>query len=252
MIIPGLVSVTFRKKTPLEIVKLCEQAQLRAIEWGGDIHVPPRSAQAGEVRAMCRDAGIDICSYGSYYRVTQPMEELYACLDTAQELGTNIVRIWCGVKGSKAAEEAGEREMIVESLIKCAEAARERSLTLALEYHGNTLTDDRNSVKRLYHETESVADALSFYWQPRWDWPTPERLSSLDDVRNRLSHLHVFTWAHENGGVIRLPLEEGAYLWENVLTTFSEDHYALMEFVEGDSDEALLRDAAALNSWIHA
>lgn len=250
MIIPGLVSVTFRKKTPLEIIKLCEQAQLKAIEWGGDVHVPPHGAQTKEVRTMCQDAGIGICSYGSYYRVTQPMDDLHACLDTAQELGTKIVRIWCGCKGSAAAEESGEREMIVDSLIQCAEAARERSLMLALEYHGNTLTDDRNSVKRLYHETESVADALSFYWQPRWDWSTPERLSSLDDVRGRLSHLHVFTWAHEKEGVVRLPLKDGAYIWENVLTTFSEDHYALMEFVENDSDEALLRDAAALNSWI--
>lgn len=250
MIIPGLVSVTFRQKTPEEIVHLCEKASLRAIEWGGDIHVPPRGGNAAEVRRLCEDAGISICSYGSYYRVTQPMDELYACLDTANELGTKIVRIWCGVKGSKDAEP--ERSMIVDSLIRCAEAARERSLTLALEYHGNTLTDDRNSVKKLIQETESVEDALSFYWQPRWDWPTPERLSSLDDVRSRLSHLHVFTWAYENGKNRRLPLEDGAHVWENVLSTFSEDHHALMEFVEGDSDEALLRDAAVLNRWIHA
>ncbi len=32
MIIPGLVSVTFRPKTPLEICQLCERAGLRAIE----------------------------------------------------------------------------------------------------------------------------------------------------------------------------------------------------------------------------
>lgn len=250
MIIPGLVSVTFRKKTPQEIVALCEKAQLKAIEWGGDLHVPPCSANAKEIRSMCQSAGIEICSYGSYYRVTQPMEELYACLDTAHELGTKIVRIWCGPKGSAAAEQDGDRAMIVDSLLRCAEAARERSLTLALEYHGNTLTDDRNSVKRLVWETESVSDALSFYWQPRWDWTTPERLSSLDDVRSRLSHLHVFTWAHEKEGIVRLPLEKGAFIWENVLSTFSEDHHALLEFVENDSDEALLRDAASLNQWI--
>ena len=40
MIHTGLVSVTFRKLEPAEIVDLVKQAGLQGIEWGGDIHVP--------------------------------------------------------------------------------------------------------------------------------------------------------------------------------------------------------------------
>jgi hypothetical protein len=45
-LIPGLVSVTFRKLAPAAIVELAVKAQLRSIEWGGDVHVPH-----GDVRA---------------------------------------------------------------------------------------------------------------------------------------------------------------------------------------------------------
>jgi len=249
MIIPGLVSVTFRKKTPLEIVKLCQKAHLAAIEWGGDIHVPPTGANAREIRQMTADYGLTISSYGSYFRVTQPMEQLTACLDTAGELGTDVVRIWCGVKGSKEAES--ERGFIVDSLLACCEEARKRHLTLSLEYHGNTLTDERASVQRLMKETESFSDTLKFYWQPRFDWTQEECLASLDDIRSRLSHLHVFAWLFEGKTISRLPLESEESLWTNVLSSLSEDHFALMEFVENDSDDALLRDASTLNRWIN-
>ena len=248
MIIPGLVSVSFRQKTPLEIVKLCNQANLRAVEWGGDVHVPPKGGNAHEVQRMTLDHGLTVSSYGSYYRVTQPMDNLMACLDTAQELETEVVRIWCGVKGSTDAEP--ERAQIIDSLLACCEKAKERKLTLSLEYHGNTLTDARGSVIRLLKETESVSDTLRFYWQPRFDWTQEECLLSLEDVRPRLNHLHVFTWLFEGKNITRLPLEKGEALWTNVFASFKENHYALMEFVQDDSDEALLRDAAVLNRWI--
>lgn len=249
MLIPGLVSVTFRKKTPLEIVRLCSQARLAAIEWGGDVHVPPNGANAAKIRRMTADYGLTVSSYGSYYRVTQPLDDLRACLDTACELNTSVVRIWCGVKGSREAE-AGRGE-IVDQLMTCAEEARARRLSLALEYHGNTLTDDRDSVQRLIKETASAADCLKFYWQPRFDWCETEILASLDDVRSRLSHLHVFTWQFDENSCTRLPLSDREALWRNIFSSIQDEHYALMEFVPDDADASLLRDAAALNQWIH-
>ena len=249
MCIPGLVSVTFRQKTPLEICRLCAQAGLKAIEWGGDIHVPPGSDRAREVRALCADHGLTVCSYGSYFRVSQPLGELEACLDTAAELGTDDVRIWCGAKGSAEAEP--ERERIVDELAECAWAARARSMRLALEYHGGTLTDSRESARRLMAETADLRDALFFYWQPRWDWLEAERLASLEDLRPRLLHLHAFTWRHrENGHIERLPLSSGETMWKPVLASLPKESHVLLEFVEEDSSASLLRDAAVLCTWI--
>lgn len=36
----GMTSVTFRDKTPEEIIALTKQAKLQGIEWGSDVHVP--------------------------------------------------------------------------------------------------------------------------------------------------------------------------------------------------------------------
>jgi hypothetical protein len=58
-VIPGLVSVTFRRLTVADIVA---RAGLRAAERGADVHVPTPEA------ARCADAGIEICALGSDYR----------------------------------------------------------------------------------------------------------------------------------------------------------------------------------------
>ena len=51
MIIPGLCSVTFRPMKPLDICKLSQQAGLKSIEWGGDVHVT-NEQEAREVAKM--------------------------------------------------------------------------------------------------------------------------------------------------------------------------------------------------------
>ena len=70
MIRGGLVSVTFRALSAGEIVDLVARAGLTGIEWGGDVHVPHGDvACAREVYQRTVDAGLTVCSYGSYYRV---------------------------------------------------------------------------------------------------------------------------------------------------------------------------------------
>lgn len=251
MLIPGLASVTFRNKTLREICLLCNAASLSAVEWGADVHVPPEKPHiARQVRRMCEDFHLHIPSYGSYYRVTQPIDELRRCMDAAQELGAPMLRIWCGTKGSLMA--ATERSFIVEQLCLCASEARQRVLHLSLEYHAGTLTDERESVLRLLDETRDFSDSLFFHYQPRFDRSSKECMLRLYDILPRLSHIHAFTW-RSNDGKCRLPLESGSDLWSDILRTASvlrTNHCVLLEFVENDSADALLRDAAALNHLI--
>ena len=245
--ISGLVSVSFRKKTPLEICALCEKARLGAIEWGGDVHCAPDSGKESELLAMTRDHGLTVSSYGSYYRVGQSLDAFKANLETAVRLEAPVMRVWGGLKASRETSES-ERAQTVATLLQCADLAGQAGVTLTLEYHGGTLTDDRASVRRLLEETKE-ASALRFYWQPRWDWSEAERTESLRDVLPRLSHIHVFTWAPDG---TRLPLSDGEAHWKRALAMAPRDGYALMEFVQNDSDESLLRDAAVLNGWLQA
>ncbi|MBD3315040.1 MAG: sugar phosphate isomerase/epimerase, partial [Chitinivibrionales bacterium] len=70
MLIPGLVSITFRRLSPSRIVGCAHGAGLASVEWGGDIHAPPGDlARAREVGSMTREAGLAVAAYGSYYRV---------------------------------------------------------------------------------------------------------------------------------------------------------------------------------------
>ena len=108
MISSGLVSITFRKLSPREIVDLVAKAQLDAIEWGGDVHVPHGDLSAAkDVHKMTNDAGLSLSSYGSYYRVGHdepvPFGEV---LETAVELKAPTIRVWAGKKGSNDADEA--------------------------------------------------------------------------------------------------------------------------------------------------
>ena len=49
--VPGLCSVTMRQLGVEEVAKLAAESGLRAIEWGGDIHVPPGDPTARTRRA---------------------------------------------------------------------------------------------------------------------------------------------------------------------------------------------------------
>jgi 3-dehydroshikimate dehydratase len=59
----GLVSITFRRHSPEQIIAWVKQAGLDGIEWGGDIHVPHGNVtRASEVRAMTIDSGLTVAA----------------------------------------------------------------------------------------------------------------------------------------------------------------------------------------------
>lgn len=248
MLKSGLVSITFRKKSVREVCALCQRANLSAVEWGGDIHVPPKGGKAKETLLLTKDHGLEVCSYGSYFKVGQSMDDFMYNLEEAVCLSSPIIRVWAGEKASRDYTEE-ERKFLTDELMKISEKAYDAGVRVTLEYHPNTLTDDRNSAKRLLRDTQGEAYSPLFYWQPRWDWSEEETLSALLDLEGRLSHAHVFTWQHTETEILRKPISEGANLLLRALS-IKKEGYALIEFVIGDADECLLKDAETLNNWI--
>src|SRR5580658_9140837 len=104
LLLPGLVSITFRALSPSQIIERMVQAQLSHVEWGGDIHVPAGDiARAGEVRRWTEEAGLQCAAYGSYYRLGVAGEgtpDFQRVLDSAIALGVPTIRVWAGNKGS--------------------------------------------------------------------------------------------------------------------------------------------------------
>ena len=252
MIYSGLVSVTFRKLSPAEVVALVRKAGLRGIEWGGDVHVPHGDVgRAREVRALTEEAGLKVAAYGSYYRAgwseTNGLPFKHV-LDSAVELGAPTIRVWPGNKAS--ADMSGrERGAVVEDLRRIAGLAEQAGVTISTEFHGGTLTDTNESAAALLAE---VAHANVFtYWQPHNGEETAECVAGLRAVAGRVSNVHVFHWWPTSAE--RHALADGAARWAEFwreLRALPGERFAMLEFVQGDDEEAFLRDAGTLTEWL--
>ena len=251
MIRSGLVSVTFRQLSFVEIIDLVKQAGLDAIEWGGDVHAPPGELDhAAEVRKMTEAAGLVVSAYGSYYRTGQSEAEglsFEQVLNTAVTLGAPTIRVWAGRKASREASPAYWAQVIADSR-RIADMSAARQLTISFEYHGNTLTDNNESAVHLLDAVDH--SNIYTFWQPPNQADHATRLAGLQAILPKLTNMHVFYW-DDNGN--RLPLAQGEAIWLPFLQTIRQtgrDHYASIEFVQGDAPENFLQDAKLLNRWL--
>jgi len=251
MIRPGLVSITFRKLTPREIVDLVAKSGLETIEWGGDIHVPHGDVVAAtEVAKMTADAGLRTAAYGSYYRVGHeepiPFERIVV---SAMMLEAPTIRVWPGRRGSADADDAYRAHVVSESQ-RIAAMAQDAGLTLSFEYHGHTLTDTGESARRLMEEIDHPA--MRCYWQAAIDTSVEDRLGSLRGILPHLTNLHVYHW---QPGAERWPIAKGAEEWRQYLEIVAgtgREHAAMIEFVRDDSEDAFIADAMTLRAWTDA
>lgn len=247
----GLCSVTFRSLRPAEVVDLADAADLRHIEWGADVHVPPGDdAGAEQVARRCAHLGITVSSYGTYLTAgkLEGSDERHgtveANLDTAAVLGAPNVRVWA--VGDGAPDE----------LASICERAAERDLAVSVEYHPDTCTETSQGALELLDAVD--APNLFTYWQPDPDLAPRQQLRDLVAVRHRLSHLHVFAWtAHRTR--LALDADVGAELWPDALAAAAGAELpappggvrvAFLEFVRDDDPARLQRDAATLLGWL--
>lgn len=252
---PGLVSITFRQLSPAEVCRVAADAQLEGIEWGGDVHVPAgQIGIAQEVAAMTADHGLTVAAYGSYYRAGHAdPDEFASILDSAQALGTPLIRIWCGKQGSEEIDPA-DRETVVADCRRIAELADGAGRTIACEWHGNTLTDTSASSAQLFNEVNHPA--FKTYWQPRTGGSPTQSIKDMDAALLRLVGLHVFHWTMDP--VERRPLAEGEAVWPDYFAKAAtcpaaakgDDLFALLEFVRDDDPANLGADAATLRRWL--
>lgn len=254
---PALNTVTLRSFAPEQIVSILKENRIEAVEWAGDVHVPPGdTGKAESVKALCEAERITAASYGSYYQCDQggqgdgPFQYNLGAepaLQTAKALGVSALRVWGGRKGSEAAS-AAYRDEVSGCLGDLCDQARSDGMTVHLEFHRNTLTDSAASTVALM---EAVGrDNLYSYWQPRHGVSVAENIADIETLGSRLSHVHVFHWnLLGDGSIERRPLNEGIARWEAYFTAidqFPGDRYAMLEFVRKDELGQLSEDAGVL------
>lgn len=228
-----------------QIVDITARAGLKAIEWGGDIHVSHGDLKAAcEARQMTVDAGLVVASYGSYYRAGEGEPAFETVLDTAIELGAPSVRVWAGARGSSEADKAYIKK-IVEDTRRIGDLAESAGLSISYEFHSGTLTDTNQSALDLLKAVSH--NAVKTYWQPAVGKRFKYRLAGLKSILPWLNNFHVFHW--NNTPADRRPLAEGCVEWKRYLECISStrrDHFALIEFVQDDDPQAFIRDAEVL------
>lgn len=236
----GLVSVSFRKNSPEEILNAASAAGLSFIEWGSDVHAPYTDvARLREIAELQKKYGIACSSYGTYFRFDAPVEELKGYIAAAGILGTDVLRLWCGTKsGAELSDE--ERKSLIEKCKQAARIAEDAGVTLCMECHKGTFTERLEDTLELMRETNSPNFAM--YWQP-FQWQTEEEnLKYAEAVAPYAKHIHVFQWK----GKERFSLDDGVDEWRGYLGKFSTPRTLLLEFMPDDKITTLQAEASAL------
>ncbi len=249
----GIVSVTFRASSIDEVIELAAKASLSCIEVGSDVHAPKENiAECCRIARIAEEKGIEIVSYGSYYRLGEyasSEEEFNGYIAAADSLGAKNIRIWAGNCSSQAVQLEKRRELVGEARL-LAKMAKAHKKTISFEYHPGTLTDRADSARRLIEET--ACENVSLYWQPDQSLEIEQNCDALKLVLPYVSSLHVFAWDARSGSCIRYMLSEHESAWRRYLDILSSDgreHTLLMEFVKDDRVENFLTDARTLNEW---
>ena len=254
MIKSGVCSVTFRNKSPQEIIELTARAGLCAIEWGSDVHVPEGDIEkAKEIRKMTEAAGLEVSSYGSYFRLGNN-QDFTPILESAIALGTNEIRIWAGTSPS-AYYLYDARCTIVREAKEISRKAAEYGITVSTECHANTLTDTPESLLLFMNEVNE--SNFRTYWQELLHVPENEQLRFLYAVyasgkltNIHIQHVRVFETKRE-----QRPLSEALNAWNERLSILKNDtktRYALLEFVQSGSEESFFKDAHDLTQLLNS
>jgi len=237
----GLVSVSFRKLSPQEILTAAAKAGLKWIEWGSDVHAPYHdAARLAEIAGLQKAAGIGCCAYGTYFRLgIHDPEELHGYIRAAKILGTHILRLWCGDR-SPTEYTPEDLDRLYGQCRQAAKIAENAGVNLCMECHNWTLTETAESAHALMQAVNSPA--FQMYYQPNQYKSVEENIRYAKLLAPYTVNIHIFNWQ----GDAKFPLAEGLAPWREYLSCFTGHHKLLLEFMPDGRIESLPTEAAAL------
>jgi sugar phosphate isomerase/epimerase len=260
--------VTLAKCSVEEVLEIAVQGGLQGIEWWGHGHVKHGDLEsARRVRDLTAAAGLEVSSYGSYYRVGVSEAaglSFQSVLESAVALGAPTIRVWAGDRNTCDADAAFVQN-VVDDTNRIADLAAEQGISITFEFHGGTLTDRNETAiefaARVPHPN------VFFSWQSPHGYTMEHCLDGLRGLLPRLSTVHVYHWtigSYEKNTAnetirplkwpedfFRHPLADGTERWKEYVAavrTTDRDHFMLLEFVKDDSPEQVTEDAKALMS----
>ena len=238
----GVASVTFRNKTPEEIVEIAKKAGVSFIEWGADVHVK-NIDDAEKVKKLCDENQIKISSYGSYYRVgSHKKEEWENICKIAQVMGAESVRVWLGNKDSEKTSEEEYQNLLSDLEFMC-DKAGEYNLLVSPECHDNTFNNNTDAIIRLKNDLQK--DNFKTYFQSRYfrfDYDIDRIEKTFDFTEN--FHVSYRDLKREQ----RFRKKDRKYLDKLVVKFMSMDFQGLVivEFTKGSKEKNFIKDVNKL------
>ena len=243
--ISGLVSISFRKHSPEQILAAVKSAELDAVEWGGDVHAPHGDlTEAKKIKELSDAYGIKIAEYGSYYAIGKSEPELFdKVLASAKALGASVIRVWAGQGKPSDTYSREEYEAAVADAKRICDMAK--NITVALECHPNTLTDEYHTAKQFLSDV--AKENLKMFWQPNQHRPLEYNLDAIRALLPYIVSVHVFSWRRKE----KFPLDVLESDWKQYINLLSSKNINYMlEFMHDDNIETLRETAKTLNSWL--
>lgn len=241
----GLVSISFRKNDVEEIIRKVSEAKLEYVEWGSDVHAPFDNFRAiSNINSISEQYGVKTSSYGTYFKVGRDdPNDIKNYFSAAKSLGTNVLRVWIGLKGS-ADFSKEEKQRAYEDCIAISDMANDEGIVICCECHPKTLTDDVNSTLELMQNVSR--DNFKMYWQPNQFISVEDNVLCAEKIAPYTVNIHVFNWKEKE----RYPLIESVDIWKRYLDKFDGTQTLLLEFMPDDDINSLYREAEALRRII--
>ncbi len=241
----GICSVSFRQCSPEEVVKLVADAGLNCIEWGSDVHAPfDDEERIMEIAKLQEKYNIKCSSYGTYFHLlSDSLDLLPKYIKAAKNLGTSVLRLWCGEKGSSKFTE-DEKEYLVAECKKAAQIAKENGVVLCMEYHPGSFTDTAESALWLIEKVDSPH--FKMYWQGNVKGDEELALNGAKLLSPHTVNIHVAHWVDSK----LLPLENGISAWTKYLKEFTDGKSLLLEFIHDGKPESLPGEAKSLKAIV--
>ena len=240
----GIVSVSFRSLSASEIVKAVSEAGLDCIEWGSDVHAPCNNDEAlTHIAELQKEYGITCSSYGTYFRFQKnDISELPLYIKAAKTLGTDILRLWCGIKGSKSYNEE-EKEELFRLCREAADMAKKEGVYFCMECHSGTYTDTLDSALELMEAINSPH--FRMFWQINQLKDFDYNIQYAKKIKPYTYNLHVFYFKDD----VKVPIVNGKDDWQKYLEVFGGGRALLLEFLFDNRIESLPSEAKALKDF---
>ena len=247
----GLCTIAFQEKPLEEVIDIAADYGFDGIEvWGKSPHLPEDydASYLKNIRNLAQQKGLAISAFGSYVNPLMDLHQKHFedAFKVAQELGTNLVRIWSGGGPSKSITPYDKR-MILFRLVSLAQWANFRSITMGLEMHNNQLTDSADSILEIIENTNMPS--LMTYFQPLNRQDAEEAYDAAQRLAPHVVNIHAQNFDENGKGCA---IAEGVIDYNRIVETLGGagyDGYIQIEFVHGENKlEALQRDRDFLAS----